>query len=300
MTPGRARQGCRKAASSGDRSGADPRRCPCTLAWRRVAPSRRSGRRRKAPTIDPAEVPTMTSADRASYPTSDNARSSPRWKASPVTPPAPSTRPIRVTSGLVPRNLLGIPGSVVPGTGDARGVLELADHSCRVARDKCVVRDVLADDGTGGDEATAADRHAGQDDRARADPRAVADADRLLLHRSSLHTVAVAVHDIDLVGERDVIADGHLARAEHDRSAVDEAPVAEPDPAPPGDERLSMNRPHREAVTDDEVGRIDARSAEHDRPLADGRGLAQLPVGIEDLLADRVPPLGFLDAASER
>src|SRR4051794_16146645 len=251
----------------------------------------------------------MTSADRASYPTSDSARSSPRWKASPVTPPAPSTSPIRVTSGLVPRNLLGIRASfppaqscrsVVPGTGDARGVLELANHSCRVARNECVVGHVLADHGAGRDEATAADRHAGQDDRARADPGAVAYADRLLLHRSALDPVAVAVHHIDLVGECDVIADGHLARTEHDRAAVDEAPVAEPDPAPPSDQRLSMYRPHREAVTDDEVGRVDARSAEHDRPLADRCGLAQLPVGIEDLLADRVPPLGFLDAASQR
>jgi len=56
----------RSAAINGERSGADPNRRPCTVASRNDAPSGRSGRRRNAPTIDPAEVPTMTSAVRAS------------------------------------------------------------------------------------------------------------------------------------------------------------------------------------------------------------------------------------------
>jgi len=44
---------------------------------------------------------------------------------------------------------------------------------------------------------------------------------------------------------------------------------------------------------------VDARPTEYDGVLADRLHLAQLPVGVEDLLADRVPPLGFFDATSQ-
>src|SRR5262245_45784877 len=48
--------------------------------------------RRVAPVIDPAEVPTMTSARRASQPIASwSAASTPPWNAPPATPPAPST-----------------------------------------------------------------------------------------------------------------------------------------------------------------------------------------------------------------
>jgi hypothetical protein len=55
--------------------------------------------RRSAPTMDPADVPTITSASRASQPvTSASPASTPAWNAWPTAPPAPSTSPIRVTA----------------------------------------------------------------------------------------------------------------------------------------------------------------------------------------------------------
>ena len=62
----------------------------------------------------------MTSAVRASYPASDSARITPRWKASPVTPPAPSTSPTRVTSPIVPYYRVGMPLTVTFSALSAR------------------------------------------------------------------------------------------------------------------------------------------------------------------------------------
>src|SRR5438034_4874413 len=50
--------------------------------------------RSSAATMDPAEVPTMTSAESGRQPVDlSSAASTPAWKAWPATPPAPSTRP---------------------------------------------------------------------------------------------------------------------------------------------------------------------------------------------------------------
>src|SRR4051794_9141854 len=102
----RAFHGRRSAARIGDSSGARPNRSPCTVAdgdgrrsWRGETAS---GLRRNAPTIEPADVPTTRSAALASYPRSARARSTPRWKASPVSPPAPRTRPILLTETCFP------------------------------------------------------------------------------------------------------------------------------------------------------------------------------------------------------
>src|SRR3954462_9104336 len=102
----RAFHGRRSAARIGDSSGARPNRSPCTVAdgdgrrsWRGETAS---GLRRNAPTIEPADVPTTRSAALASYPRSARARSTLRWKASPVSPPAPRTRPILLTETCFP------------------------------------------------------------------------------------------------------------------------------------------------------------------------------------------------------
>src|SRR3954451_6679872 len=176
----RAFHGRRSAARIGDSSGARPNRSPCTVAegdgrrsWRGETAS---GLRRNAPTIEPADVPTTRSAALASYPRSARARSTPRWKASPVSPPAPRTRPILLTETCFPVAAPRIHRSaVVPGPGDACGVDELTDDPRRVAGNERVVGDVPADDRAGGYKTAPADRHAGQDYRPRTDPGSVTD-----------------------------------------------------------------------------------------------------------------------------
>jgi hypothetical protein len=59
-------------------------------------------RRSETATSAPAEVPTMTSAARASTPTSSIARTTPRWNASPAVPPAPRTSPTRSFPSVFP------------------------------------------------------------------------------------------------------------------------------------------------------------------------------------------------------
>src|SRR5262249_32639107 len=55
--------------------------------------------RNAAPAIDPADVPTITSASRASHSAaSASAASAPAWYAPPTTPPAPKTRPTEATT----------------------------------------------------------------------------------------------------------------------------------------------------------------------------------------------------------
>src|SRR4051812_19033307 len=102
----RAFHGRRSAARIGDSSGARPSRSPRPGAEGDGDRIRRgetaSGLRRNAPTIEPADVPTTRSAALASYPRSARARSTPRWKASPVSPPAPRTRPILLTETCFP------------------------------------------------------------------------------------------------------------------------------------------------------------------------------------------------------
>ena len=85
--------------------------CPAGTAVGRAR--RRGGRgpraRRAAslPVMDPAEVPTTTSADRGSQPvTSASAPSTPAWNAPPATPPAPSTSPTRTAPSPIPRRYL--------------------------------------------------------------------------------------------------------------------------------------------------------------------------------------------------
>jgi hypothetical protein len=59
----------------------------------------------RAAAVDPADVPTTTSASRASHPISSaRAVSTPAWNAVPVSPPAPSTRPTRGMSAGVHRH----------------------------------------------------------------------------------------------------------------------------------------------------------------------------------------------------
>src|SRR4051794_13935096 len=292
-TPARAFQGRRIAARRGESSGKRPMVSPCTVSAITGAErgGSRSGLRRNAPTIEPADVPTMTSAFRASYPRSASARSTPRWKASPVTPPAPNTSPTL----LMPAPFPGLPSSmrllaVVPGSGDSRRVDELAHDPRGVAGDERVVGDVLAHHRTGGDEASRPDRHAGQDDRPGADPGAVADADRGVLHRSALDPVAVAVHPGSLVGDRGVVAARDLQNAHQDDAAVDEHPVAEADPTPSGHERLAVARPDLEVVADLEVGGVDGRVAEDRRLGAHPLHAAQPPLGVAALLAVGPPP----------
>src|SRR3954447_6374638 len=122
----RAFHGRRSAARIGDSSGARPNRSPCTVAegdgrssWRGETAS---GLRRNAPTIEPADVPTTRSATLASYPRSVSARSTPRWKASPVSPPAPRTRPILLTETCFPVAVTRIHRSTHSGQVEVRAL----------------------------------------------------------------------------------------------------------------------------------------------------------------------------------
>ena len=248
-------------------SGARPSRSPCTDA---VLPRTRrgvtaSGLRRNAPTIEPADVPTTRSADLASYPRSASARSTPRWKASPVRPPAPRTRPTLLTTGWFPDSSV-----VMPGAGDAGGIDELTDDASRVAGDQGVVRNVLADHRAGGDETALPDGHARQDDGSRADPRRRRRCriGASFTGRPSTPWLSLSM-TIGLVGDRDVVADRDLEDAHEDDTAVDEDAVADADAAPAGDERLAIAGPDLEVVADLEVGGVDRRVAQDGRLCPD-------------------------------
>src|SRR3954449_8478961 len=192
---------------------------------------------------------------------------------------------------------LNLKGSgVVPGSGHAGGIDELAYDARRVAGDEGVVGHVLAVDCSGGDGAARSDGHAGQDDRSRADPGPVADANRRVLHRPALDAVAVAVHQVGLVGDPDVIADGDLEDAHQHDAAVDEHPVTDPDPAPAADEGLAVTGPDLEVVADLEVRGVDGGVAE-DRGLGPPPlRAAQPPFGTAALPGVCPPPARLEDA----
>jgi hypothetical protein len=99
---GRMRRGRRSGSEGCDASTVSVcsiKRRPSGDTMPAVARAARSGPDKPArinvPTIDPAEVPTMISASRASHPVaSASAARTPAWKAWPVAPPAPRTSPI--------------------------------------------------------------------------------------------------------------------------------------------------------------------------------------------------------------
>ena len=76
-------------------------------AWANWSAGERPARS-TAPITAPAEVPTISSAERASHPVaSARAASTPVWNAPPTTPPAPSARPTAMVAMLAPADVGG-------------------------------------------------------------------------------------------------------------------------------------------------------------------------------------------------
>ena len=96
--PAGGRAPARAASSRRSAAGRRPRRTAAPSPSRRPGPPAETPSRSSVPVIDPAEVPTIMSAVRASKPKSFcSTASTPEWYACPTTPPPPSTRPTRVT-----------------------------------------------------------------------------------------------------------------------------------------------------------------------------------------------------------